>query len=469
MTKSSDSLRIRILGGIFVGVAVLLISRLYFIQVVHGDEYSKDALSQYVAQSSESQDRGSILFTTISGGEASAAIMQRGWRVAITPKDVRDVQGEYQALNRVVPIDKERFINSASKVADPYEEIAFRLEDSDAARIRGLKLPGVITVQDSWRLYPGHSLGAQTIGFVGYKGDQKLGVYGLERQYDDVLNKTSRGLYVNPFAELFANVSDIVTSDPASREGDIVTTLDPGAEQELTKVLADVMKKYTPNRAGGIVMDPHTGEILAMAVLPSFDLNTYNLVSDPNLFANQLVEGRYELGSIMKPLTVAAAIDAGTVTAATTYNDTGCIERSGRTICNFDHKARHVVALQEILSQSLNVGATFAAESMGHQLFGQYIRAYGLGERTLIDLPNEVMGDIHAIDRGSDVDYASASFGQGIAVSPIEMIRALASLANGGVMPNMFVPVQGDTEESTPCSVRSIGATSGALLVLHRA
>ena len=439
MIKSSDSNRIRILGGIFIFIAMILISRLYFIQVIHGDEYSKDALSQYVVQSSEGQGRGNILFTAVDGTEAAAAIMQSGWRIAITPKDVRDAAGEYEALSKILEIDKERFINSVRKENDPYEEVAFRVADSDAARVRALKLPGVITVRDSWRMYPAHSLGAQTIGFVGFKGDEKIGVYGLERQYDEVLNKTSRGLYVNPFAELFANVSDIVTSDPASREGDVVTTLDPNAEQQLTKVLTDVMKKYTPIRAGGIVMDPHTGAILAMAVLPSFDPNTYNLVSDPNLFANQLVEGRYELGSIMKPLTVAAAIDAGTITTETTYNDAGCIERSGRTICNFDHKARHVIRIQEILSQSLNVGATFAAESMGHDRFAQYMRSYGFGERTQIDLPNEVMGDIHALDRGSDVDYASASFGQGIAVSPIEMIRALSTLANGGIMPTPHV------------------------------
>lgn len=182
-------------------------------------------------------------------------------------------------------------------------------------------------------------------------------------------------------------------------------------------------------------MDPKTGAIIAMGAYPTFDPNTFNQVTDPKVFVNPLVENVYELGSIMKPLTMAAGIDAGVVSPSTTYNDTGCIERSGARICNFDLKARGVVDMQEVLNQSLNTGATFVAEKLGEKRFAQYVRAFGLGEETGIDLPNEVPGLLAGLDSHSAVDLASASFGQGIAFTAIEMTRALAALANRGVLP----------------------------------
>jgi cell division protein FtsI (penicillin-binding protein 3)/stage V sporulation protein D (sporulation-specific penicillin-binding protein) len=174
-----------------------------------------------------------------------------------------------------------------------------------------------------------------------------------------------------------------------------------------------------------------------MATRPDFDPNTYNTVTNPAVYSNQLVEGRYELGSIMKALTMAAGIDSGAVTTRTTYNDTGCITVSGKKVCNYDFRARGVIPMQEVLNQSLNVGATFVQQQMGQQTFTQYMRQYGFDTKTGIDLPNEVTGSLATLGNGSgpDVNFSTASFGQGVSVSPIEMIRALASLANGGVLP----------------------------------
>ena len=346
-------------------------------------------------------------------------------------------------LNCASPIDHDRFMASAAKKTDPYEEIAFRVTDDAATKIRAMKLPGVILVQDQWRNYPGGELAAQVVGFTGYKGESasRVGVYGLERQWESTLSETTSGLYVNPFAEIFTNVQAALTTDPASLEGDLITTIDPSVQAQLEKTLDGVMQTYTPKLAGGIVMDPKTGEIVAMASRPAFDPNTYNTVTNPAVFSNPLVEGRYELGSIMKPLTMAAAIDTGAVTTATTYNDTGCIQRSSAKVCNYDFKARGVIPMQEILNQSLNVGATFLADKMGHPTQTKYVTAYGFGEKTGIDLPNEVAGNISQLGdgKGPDVNYAAASFGQGISESPIEMIRALSTLANDGKLPNPHI------------------------------
>lgn len=429
------------LCGFFILFALLLIVRLYFVQLVHGAEYRQDATSQYVESSAEAEERGTIYFTTKDGAPVAAATMQSGWRIALRPADVQDAEGTFIAMSAVVELDEQRFRSSVAKKDDPYEEVAFRVADEAAERIRQLELPGILLVQDSWRSYPAGKLGAHAVGFVGYRGDKKSGVYGLERSWEHALAVDAEGLYVNPFAEIFANVEALITADPTASDGDIVTTIEPAVQAALEKTLGGIQSAYAARQVGGIVMDPRSGAIVAIAALPTFDPNTYNTVDDPAVFTNPLVEGRYELGSIMKPITVAIGIDSGAVTPKTTYDDKGCITRSTKRICNFDGKARGVVALQEVLSQSLNVGATFVAEKTGHDVFTTYMHAFGFDGKTDIDLPGEVSGDLSPLGEGSgpDVNYAAAAYGQGISVTPIGMIRALSALAAGGAMPHPHI------------------------------
>ncbi|MBI5470026.1 penicillin-binding protein 2 [Candidatus Kaiserbacteria bacterium] len=441
MRSDPAHLRIRALGAVSVLIALLLLVRLYFVQIVHGADYRDDASAQYVSHSPDTETRGSIFFTTKDGDHPTAAQMNSGWRIAIKPADIVDARATYDEIASKITLDRDRFFSSAAKKDDPYEEVAFRVKDAAAQAIRAKKLPGVLLVQDQWRFYPAAELSAQTIGFVGYQGNTKTGVYGLERYYNDTLAEHVSGKQMNPYAEIFANAGALFTNDSIDSLGgaSIVTSIEPSVERELEDTLDGVMKTYTPRLAAGIVMDPTTGEVVALGVRPSYNPNTYNLVSDARVFSNPLVEGRYEMGSIMKALTMAAGIDTGAVTPETTYNDTGCITKSKRQVCNYDFRGRGVVSMQEVLNQSLNVGASFVADTMGHAVFARYVHAYGLGDKTGIDIPSEVMGDISSIDRNSDVDFASASFGQGIAVSGIEMIRALSALANGGKLPSPHI------------------------------
>ena len=431
--------RTRVLCGCFVLAALLFIVRLYFVQIVHGAGYQNNASAQYIQSDPDTGSRGSIFFTTKNGELVSAAVMQTGWRIAIKPDEVEDAEAAYAQLSEHVALDRERFFASAAKKGDPYEDVVFRVQDDVAKKIRALEIPGLLFVRDQWRFYPAHELAAQTIGFVGYQGDKKVGVYGLEKGWQNTLVQTKDGLYLNPFAEIFTNLQAAVSTNPEAHEGSIVTSLEPSVQRTVEATLAKVVQRYSPKLAGGIVMDPQTGEIVAMAVRPTFDPNTYNTVADSGVYINPLVESIYEMGSIMKPLTMAAGIDTGAVSPSTRYNDTGCIEKSGKTICNSDDKAHGVVSMQEVLNQSLNTGASFVVDRMGHEVFGQFVQDLELGKKTGIDLPNEAAGRIQAIENGYDVDYASASFGQGIAVSPIEMIRALSILANQGVLPNPHV------------------------------
>lgn len=430
-------LRVRILSFFAILAALLLIVRLYFLQIVHSEDYRATALGQYVENTGAETKRGKILFTAKDGENPVAATMQATWRIAINPKLLEDADAAFAALDTIAEIDRERYDASAAKKSDPYEEVAFRLTDDEALAVRNLELLGITTVREEWRFYPGASLAAHALGFVAYQGDVKRGVYGLERYWEDTLRHDNGGLYVNPFAEIFSNVETLISSDPGSIEGNIITSLEPSVQGQLEKTLEEISVTHSPKAAGGIIMDPQTGEVLAIAMRPGFDPNTYNVVENPKVFQNPLVESVYEMGSIMKPLTMAAAIDVDAVSPRTTYNDRGCVTKSGAKFCNFDLKGRGVVDMQEVLSQSLNTGVSFAVDKMGNEKFAEYVEKFALGEETGIDLPNEAAGNIDAlfVKGAADIDFASASFGQSIAVSPIEMIRALSTLANKGKLP----------------------------------
>jgi cell division protein FtsI/penicillin-binding protein 2 len=179
-------------------------------------------------------------------------------------------------------------------------------------------------------------------------------------------------------------------------------------------------------------MDPKTGAIYAFSVLPDFNPNSYEKTEDISRFGNPLIEHVFELGSVIKPLTMAGAIDAKVVTPETTYEDTGELTINNRRIANFDGKARGIVSMQTVLDKSLNTGAVFAAQKLGNEKLRDYFYKFGLNTKTNIDLPGEVTNLTRNLEKGRPVDFATASFGQGIAVTPVSATRAFSVLANGG-------------------------------------
>lgn len=425
--------RLRILTLGLALVALLLITRLYFVQIVHGGEFSLRAERQYVSASQELYDRGTIYFTRKDGTLLSAATLSNGFTIAMSPKLVADAEATYTAINALVPIEREAFFASAARKEDPYEVVARRVDEDAGRAIEALDLGGIQVERERWRSYPGETRAAQSIGFVAFDDDDTLaGRFGLERYYNDALSRDSVGVFGNFFAELFANVSNASVDARETREGDLVTSIEPVVQEKLDQILAEVNAQYGSFETGGIIMNPKTGAIIALDTAPSFDANDF-ANGDPAHFGNPLVEHRYEFGSIVKALTMAAGLDSGAVTPTSTYNDTGCTTLNNKTFCNYDLRARGVVPMQEILSQSLNMGASYVALQVGHERFRGYFKDLGMATETGIDLPSEIKGDIANIETSPrDIEYATASYGQGIAQTPVQMVRALGALANGG-------------------------------------
>ncbi|MBX4195462.1 penicillin-binding protein 2 [Candidatus Parcubacteria bacterium] len=432
--------RMRLLSIGVMLFALLLIAKLYEVQVLKGEIYRAKADHQYV-EGGNYFDRGSIFFTAKGGSHVPAASVKTGFMLTIDPQLFRKMEADkediYKRINAVTPIDKLVWDTKASKDYDPYEELAKRLSSDVAKGIQALGIPGVSVFKEDWRVYPGGPMAAHAVGFVGYggpDGTELAGRYGLERYYENVLKRSGNKAFVNFFAEVFSDIKKTLTPGE-SLEGDIVTTIEPSVESILEEELERLQGRYLSEFSGGIIIDPKTGEIYAMALSPSFDPNSPQSADSSEIFSNKLVEDRYEMGSIVKALTMAAGLDSGAVSRKTVYNDPGCQTLDKKTFCNYDGVSHgNNLPMQVVLNKSLNTGAAFVVSKMGNGTFRKYMLDYGLGELTGIDLPNEGKSLIANLSSPRDLEYAQASFGQGVAFTPVQMVRALSVLANGGYL-----------------------------------
>jgi cell division protein FtsI/penicillin-binding protein 2 len=433
MQRQKRTLRIRVVVGLICLVAFLLLVRSYVVQIAHGNVYREQAESQYVRTKDDLYTRGSIFFTNRDGTELSAAAIKSGYVLALDPSRITDAAGTCTKLAEVAKIDQELCLVRAVLPDRTYVEFQGEINEATADDIVGLDLTGVHLYPEQWRYYPGASVAARSIGFVGFtdEGTELRGKYGLERQYDDVLFRQNQVRSVNFFAELFSDLGGLVTNTKQHQSGEIVTTLELSVSQMLDTVLQETNDQYDSKLTGAIIMDPNTGEIVAMNAVPGFDLND-RAGATIDQFQNPLVENLYEFGSTIKALTMAAGLDSGAIVPETTYYDSGELTLDTFTIRNFDGRGRGTVPMQEILNQSLNTGVSWIVTQMGKEQFRDYFLSYKLGSETGIDLPNEAFGLVDNLNSPRDVEYATASFGQGIAMTPIAVTRALATLGNGG-------------------------------------
>lgn len=434
MTRAKFKRRLLIVVSFFLLIILVFVARLYFLQIINGERYRDKAEFQYTANTTPIFDRGDIFFTDKNGDKVVAATLDSGFTIAVVPKEVSDPEALYDELSKYITLDKDTVLYRAGKQNDPYEELAKRVPTDVGVKIQEADIPGIRVVRDRWRTYPGGSIASQTIGILGYQGHELVGKYGLERYYDSVLSRKDSSLYENFFAEVFANLGTVVFNRDTEREGNIVTSIDPSVETYLEERLKKTLEDTGSTMVGGIIMNPKDGSIYAMASYPTFDPNNLENLKDPGVLNNPLVENVYEFGSIIKPLTIAAGIDSGAIKPDSTYYDVGTMIVDGKRVSNFDGRGRGEIPIQQILSQSLNTGSAYVMLQMGRDTFRKYFKNLKLGEETGIDLPGEVHGLVSNLDSPRDVEYVTASFGQGIAMTPIETIRALSSIANQGAL-----------------------------------
>ncbi|MDP3785034.1 MAG: penicillin-binding protein 2 [bacterium] len=431
--------RIRLALLAIILFAVLIGVRLFFLQVASGGYYTTQAARQQNFSQVLTPRRGNIFLREKSGELAPVASTKEGYLVYINPKKLTAPETTYEKLSALTKLDQADFLARASKKDDPYEVVTHRLEREAAEKIENLKLDNVGVAPEEWRVYPAKTLASHVIGFLGYKNEELEGRYGLERFYEAELkgregylqaSRSAGGILLELGRSLFS---------PPEEGKDIVLTIEPNVQAFLEKKLSEIREKWKPVRGGGIIMEPQTGKILALGAFPNFDPNSYGKTQNLGTFVNPLVENVFELGSVFKPLTIAAGLNEKVITPETTYFDKGYLVLNGYAIKNFDEKGRGETTMQKVLEESLNTGAAFAAQKLGKENMRKYFLAYGLGEKTGITLPGEVSGNVSNLYSKRDVEYATASFGQGIAVTPLEFARAIGALANGGKVMKLYL------------------------------
>ncbi len=453
--------RVLVLRTFFLIGGGLIFFRLFFLQVATHDKWVAMAQDLHGAEIEITADRGEV-FIDDGGQPYPLAVNREIPTVYLVPKEVTDPERVASELSRILQVDRELLIYKMRNREDPFEIVKKRINDHERAQITELKLAGVKFLPEKYRYYPAGELASHVIGFASLQDNGKVGGYGIEASMNKLLLGSSGNLQQEKDAAgRWLPLTDRKVTD-ALHGANIYLTLDRNIQFETEKIMHDAVEKYASDRASAIVMDPKTGRILAMASSPQFDPNKYREVENYADFLNTTLSLAYEPGSIMKPITMAIGLEEGKVTPDSEFSDPGVISIGGFDIRNAEDKTYGQSSMYKVLEESINTGVIYVERQVGNEAFRDYMKRFGFGEKTGVELPAELPGDIRALERTQqDIQFYTASFGQGITTTPIQMVQAYGAMANRGVMmkPQIISRIEhadGRVEERQPEKVRQV-------------
>ena len=433
--------RVGLLFAAFTLAFLLVMFRAAWLQAVRGGELSADARSQQVATVTVPGIRGAILDRR---GNA-LAVSEEAATIFATPYQVEDKPKAAGKLAELLDEDEDEILEILSTPESGFEYIAKKVDLVTAERIRKLELAGIGTLPDSRRVYPQDKDGARLIGAVGAEGE---GLWGIEAAEDDVLGGTDGEVAITKDALGQEIGRDVIQGAEAGH--DVQLTIDGRIQAYTEKVIADVGEKHDADAATAIVMNPENGEILAMASWPPVDPNDLS-EADGDLLNNMATGYTYEPGSTFKAFTVAGALEEGVVKPNTTFELGPSIQVADRTIEEAHEGVGYgTLDVGEILARSSNVGAVRVGLELGPNKFDDWVRRFGFGAPTGIDYPGEEMGIVPTVDEYSGSSIGNLPIGQGLSVTPIQMMAGYAAIANGGVLrpPQVIEAVDGEPVEA---------------------
>lgn len=416
----------------FALFAMVVLARLVQVQVLEHDRYAAQARNELLDSNELYARRGAILdrnghVLSTSVDTWDIYVMARTW------KDDRYAIPAATALGEAIGRDPRDLVAAVRESAAVDVLVARDVPFEAGQRLIDEGVHGIIALPNADRFYPEGDLAASILGVLG---QDNIGLAGIEATYNDLLQGTpGRVVYERDTTGDPIPLGQFVTREPVPGQ-DLVLTIDRYVQRLAEERLARAVAEHEAKGGTIIIMNPATGEILAMASVPTLRYSELDY-SDPNvtdLMRNRAVSDVYEPGSVMKVITTAAAIDAGVVSPDTTYVDNGIVWIYDTAIRNWDYNVYGEQTMTGVLQHSINTGAVFMAELLGKNAFHQYLKAFGFGEPTGIDLLGEATGIIRTPDDPgwSPVDLATQSFGQSMAVSPIQMVTAVAAAINGG-------------------------------------
>ncbi|MFA5185526.1 MAG: penicillin-binding protein 2 [Patescibacteria group bacterium] len=434
--------RLNYLRFFFVLAGVAIVLRLGYLQVMEYGLYALLASDQHDLQTKLLPTRGQILVRDKADGSLRPLASNRlSWQVYAVPKEMKDPVSVAHALSETLGLpDVDVVAKLTKRPDDPYERIA---QDVDQDKIDALKakdLPGIGFINVQARFYPEKNLGGQIIGFVGQddRGMPK-GKYGIEGSFDDELAGKVGELVAEKDAGGRRIASGALELKDAVPGSDIVLTIDPAIQYQACLTIKNAVLRFGADNGSILIMNPQSGAIMSMCSSPDFEPAEYGKISDLNVLNNPVTFGTYEPGSVFKAVTMAAGIDAEKITPKTTYVDKGVEEIDDFKIQNSDHLAHGLNSMVDVLDKSLNTGTIFVERQLGRETFRKYILDFGFGKKTGVELTPESKGNVSSLDKKGSIFAATASFGQGITVTPIQLVAAYAAIANGGKLVKPYI------------------------------
>jgi len=432
--------KISLIHFLFIVLFLFLGYKLFNIQIKDNLEFVNQAEALHETTTILPPDRGLIYFQDKNKEYMPVAINKRYNSLFAIPKEIKNPEETSRFLFEIIPpsygLSYEQIFSRLNKIDDPYEPLIKKIEDDDLIdNIQNAQIKGIYIGEDSYRYYPLGSSAAQVIGFVGETDDGLIkGRYGLESYYNTVLSG-KKGIFMGIKDALGRLVRSNFSDEEKTIEGlSIETTIDKNIQFATDKALNNLIESRGASKGTIIVMEVKTGRILALANLPTFNLNNFSEIKDYSIFRNFATEERYEPGSVIKPFTMAAGLDTGQVTPDTTYIDKGYYQFGPYRITNYKNQIHGEATMRNVLEYSINTGAIFVAEKIGNETLRKYFRKFGFAETTGIDLPLEVVGDLSNLEypKSKQNYFITASYGDGISLTPIELIKAYAIVANKG-------------------------------------
>ena len=406
----------------------MVVGRLFYWQILSWELLQGLAESQTATSLSIPARRGLIF-----AADSSPLVMnQKAFLVYGEPKQIKNTKEVSQILAKELHIPLATVSAKLEDSSRVWVSIASKVDDKKVEILKNSKLEGVGFIEEAKRYYPEASMAAHLLGFVGKnaKGDDQ-GYFGLEGYYDEQLRGRA-GVYRQ---EKDAKGNPILTGKleeiPPENGRDLYLTIDKTVQFIAEQKLKEGIEKYGAKGGSVVVMDPYTGGILAMASYPSYDPGEFSKYPG-EFYQNPAIASSYEPGSTFKVLVMGAALNEDKVKPETKYNEEGPIEIGEFTIKTWNQEYHGEITLTQVLEYSSNVGMVFVGKQLGAENLLKYIENLGFGSPTEVDLQEEFSPPLRQKKKWTEIDYATASFGQGIAMTPLQMVRAVAAIANGG-------------------------------------
>jgi cell division protein FtsI/penicillin-binding protein 2 len=434
-SRLAQNSRLHLLSAAFIGIGLVLSARLSIVQVVEHDRYRELARDEHFQVQSVPPRRGTLL--DANGNALAITVMYD--TLSLVGSEITAPDATAARLAALLELRPEDIRAQIDPTSSRPVTIKGKLPSATSSQIRDLireqRLDGLYLQPEPVRQYPEGSIAPQVLGFIGRDGE---GLAGLEYSYDDELSGTPGQIQ----SERDSSGKEIALGQRVlvrPQDGaELTLTIDRVVQRIAERSLAEAV---VSNKASGgliLVMEPATGAILGMASWPIFSLTDDSLYrpDQESLYKTVQVTNQYEPGSVMKIVTMAAGLEEHLVTPTTTINDTGIVEIGGAVLKNWDLRGNGVITMTEVLIHSSNIGAQHVSGLLGPDRFYRYIDAFGFGKLTGVRLPGEVPGMVRTpADQGwSRVDLATNAFGQGIAVTPLQMLSAISTIANKGVL-----------------------------------